>query len=74
MSAAVVVVDTVVVVLAAWLPNAAQPPSVPTIAAVAIADFSRAASKRRFDVSLLFMVLSPFVVSKNRNLALIRVM
>jgi hypothetical protein len=55
-SAALVVAEATVVVLASWLPNATQPPSAPTIAAVATADFSRAASRRRFDVSLRFIV------------------
>jgi hypothetical protein len=54
-SAAPAAVEATVAVAACWPPNAIQPPSVPTTAAVAIADFRRAASRRRFDISFLLI-------------------
>lgn len=53
-------VEATVVVVACCVPSAAHPPMVPTIAAVAMADFRLADRSWRFDVSLRAIGVAPF--------------
>jgi hypothetical protein len=70
-TAGALVAVVVPAVAACCEPNATQPPSVPTIAAVAIADLILDDNPCRRDVSLLAMILSPALYDAHTAVAVV---